>query len=128
MHMEMEKQCLKNIYWATQRQWHPEKNLNKQTLLGCPLSTQLVHTIVIYGGGSLEQVLCLHSSGSLGEAMGLPESLGLDCFQLEIIHIQRDTLGWQTLLLYTMFPSSERHLVGEGRIGSLGSADASYYI
>ena len=76
VHIEMEKQCLKNIYWATQRQWHPEKNLNKQTLLGCPLSTHLVHTIVIYGDGSLEQVLCLHSSGSLGEAMGLPESLG----------------------------------------------------
>ena len=65
--MEMEKQMLvKNLCWARQRQWDPERNFNKQTWLGLSLSTRLVHTTVICVriGPFLEQVLHPYFLGS----------------------------------------------------------------
>ena len=78
-----------NVCWALLRPWDTEKDFNKQTFVDSSSSTRLVHTVIICDNGSLPgSGLLLHSFRQLEEGHRFFLSLlGLDCFQLEIIHM-----------------------------------------
>lgn len=83
-----------NICWARNKQGDPERNFNKQTLLGPSSSTHRVHAIVICGYSSRSRTspLATFFKRLRGQSffLGL---LDINCFQLKTVHMTKRHFG-----------------------------------